>query len=479
MVVNHALTSQMELNEVYVSKLQESKESPKHKGVLKTVEGIFAEADVKNRNGRKYSKRLWQKVLDSEYVKEMLSKKTLFGEASHPENRSDILLTEVSHVITDLWMTPEGKVYGRADILDTPSGRILATLIEYGSDIGISSRGNGTLYEDSNGDVWVNEDNYQFITFDFVPIPSVKIARPAVVESMNIKPLVESLKEQVMNASASEIPIIENVISCIEDENFSEVKYILENRKAQLSSDTSDSLQSEIQRLRSLNEELALALSKAEEDLKNSSSLQEEFNQFKSRIQKELETLAQENKSLKESLSRSRNSILNLTEENQKLSALYKSTKESFDKILSEMNDSDFDKYKSLTETVQKKDEYISDLIKKYNLLVEEYNELGEKTKKFRDRNLQLVDMISELASDMFKIPVEEIKKKLNPGFSLREIYSVCSEVKESVQPKKPTKRIKPPMAINESKIIENMPLSLNPEEDSSFRRIVRLLKNQ
>ncbi|MEG7766417.1 hypothetical protein, partial [Listeria monocytogenes] len=89
---------------------------------------------------------------------------------------------------------------------------------------------------------------------------------------------------------------------------------------------------------------------------------------------KEFETLAQENKSLKESLSRSRNSILNLTEENQKLSALYKSTKESFDKILSEMNDSDFDKYKSLTETIQKKDEYISDLIKKYNLLVEEYN---------------------------------------------------------------------------------------------------------
>ena len=147
------------------------------RGVLRTIRGPLAEWDNKNRNNRRYSEKLWDRVLDSSYVKEQMRNKSLFGEANHPPDRFEVDFSRVSHSISDLKKIPEKKqIYGTIDILDTPLGRILNVLYEYGAVLGVSSRAGGTLTERA-GFTEVDEDNYQFVTFDVVPFPSVEKAR--------------------------------------------------------------------------------------------------------------------------------------------------------------------------------------------------------------------------------------------------------------------------------------------------------------
>ena len=124
-----------------------------------------------NRNGRIYPKELWEKVVNSDYVEEAINTHTLYGESSHPEERLEVDLANVSHAINDMWITNDG-VYGTIDILPTPQGQIINSLIEYGSEIGISSRGSGSVVGNE-----VDPDDYTFVTFDIVMRPSVQAAR--------------------------------------------------------------------------------------------------------------------------------------------------------------------------------------------------------------------------------------------------------------------------------------------------------------
>jgi len=152
--------------------------SSNKKGVLRTIKGPVAEWENLNRNSRKYSEKLWDKVLDSDYVKEQKENKTLYGEANHPENRFEVDFSRVSHNIVNLYKVPESKqVFAEIDILDTPLGNVLDVLYEYGSVIGYSSRAGGVLHKKKDY-VEVDEESYHFITFDAVPYPSVKSARP-------------------------------------------------------------------------------------------------------------------------------------------------------------------------------------------------------------------------------------------------------------------------------------------------------------
>lgn len=159
------------LNETTAVSEFDLSESPERKGILGTMEGTFAEFGEKNRNNRLYTKELWEKVINSDYVQEMMEYNTLFGEADHPEDRFEISLPEISHVVTDLWVDEENnEVKGKVDILNTPNGRILKTIVEYGSKIGISSRACGSVEEQDGVDV-VLEDDYTFFTFDTVSNP--------------------------------------------------------------------------------------------------------------------------------------------------------------------------------------------------------------------------------------------------------------------------------------------------------------------
>ena len=148
--------------------LIEKKEDGEKKYV---IEGIFMQAESKNRNGRVYPKAIMERAV-SKYVTEQVSKKRAVGELNHPEGPT-VNLDKVSHLITALqW---EGNdVVGKAQILDTPMGRIVKGLLEGGVQLGVSTRGMGSL-ENRNGVMYVKDD-YILNTVDIVQDPSAPSA---------------------------------------------------------------------------------------------------------------------------------------------------------------------------------------------------------------------------------------------------------------------------------------------------------------
>lgn len=165
----------------------------KPKNVLKRIQGVLSDFKS-NRNGRIYPRELWENVLNSDYVKEMIESHGLVGELDHPEERLEISLQNVSHVINDMWIEGD-SVMGTIDILPTPSGKIVSELIDYGTDIGISSRGAGSV-----GAGNIVDPDYQFVTFDFVARPSCEAAR--------LNMIVESVQPEIDNNSDDKVKSI-------------------------------------------------------------------------------------------------------------------------------------------------------------------------------------------------------------------------------------------------------------------------------
>ena len=131
------------------------------------IEGVFAQADQKNRNGRVYPRPIMEKAV-GKYVTDQVSKKRAVGELNHPEGPT-VNLDKVSHLITDLKF--EGNdVVGKAQILDTPMGQIVKGLLEGGVQLGVSTRGMGSL-EQRNGAMYVKDD-FILSTVDIVQDPS-------------------------------------------------------------------------------------------------------------------------------------------------------------------------------------------------------------------------------------------------------------------------------------------------------------------
>ena len=132
------------------------------------IEGPFLVAEKKNRNGRLYEFNTLRKEVDR-YTEEYINKHRAFGELGHPESPS-INLDRVSHMITSL--REEGTQWiGRAKILDTPMGNIARSLIEGGAQLGVSSRGMGSL-KNVNGVNIVQPDFYLATAADIVADPS-------------------------------------------------------------------------------------------------------------------------------------------------------------------------------------------------------------------------------------------------------------------------------------------------------------------
>jgi hypothetical protein len=131
------------------------------------IEGVFAQADKKNRNGRVYPKVIMEKAV-AKYDKEQVKKNRAVGELNHPEGPT-VNLDKVSHLIKELKF--EGNdVVGKAQILDTPMGKIVKGLLEGGVQLGVSTRGMGSL-EQKNGAMYVKDD-FILSTVDIVQDPS-------------------------------------------------------------------------------------------------------------------------------------------------------------------------------------------------------------------------------------------------------------------------------------------------------------------
>jgi hypothetical protein len=164
--------------------LVESKER-RRPGVLAVVEGTFFVADKPSRNGRVYPRELWENVLSSPDLKRMLQNRLLFGTVGHVEEQLDDLIREgkVSHVVTELKVMPDGSGWGRAEVLDTPVGRVLKTLLESGSKLSVSSKAYGEYDGQTGEGYWrVDPRNFVLERFDFVVDPGFLEAQPKVKE---------------------------------------------------------------------------------------------------------------------------------------------------------------------------------------------------------------------------------------------------------------------------------------------------------
>ena len=132
------------------------------------IKGIFLQSDLKNRNGRVYPKDILENEV-SRYNREFINKKRAFGELGHPDGPT-VNLERVSHMITSL--KPDGKNFiGEAKIMDTPYGKIVKSLIDEGAQLGVSSRGMGSIIQ-RNGANYVKDDFYLATAADIVADPS-------------------------------------------------------------------------------------------------------------------------------------------------------------------------------------------------------------------------------------------------------------------------------------------------------------------
>ena len=132
------------------------------------IRGVFLQSDIKNRNGRIYENDILTKEV-KRYNQEFINKKRAFGELGHPDGPT-VNLERVSHMITKL--EPEGKNFiGEAKVMDTPYGKIVKGLIDEGAQLGVSSRGMGSLVQ-KNGANYVGKDFYLATAADIVADPS-------------------------------------------------------------------------------------------------------------------------------------------------------------------------------------------------------------------------------------------------------------------------------------------------------------------
>jgi len=145
------------------------------------LKGIFQKSDTPNGNKRVYPRPVLEGAVES--VSSIVNEGRMLGELDHPDD-AKIHLDKVSHKVTKLYMNTDGTVIGEAEVLNTPAGKILESLLQSGVKLGISSRGFGSTKEASNGLHEVQKD-YKLVTFDIVSDPSTPGAFPSAVYEHN------------------------------------------------------------------------------------------------------------------------------------------------------------------------------------------------------------------------------------------------------------------------------------------------------
>ena len=176
------------------------------------VKGILATAEVKNGNGRYYSKDLWEREINK-YMESVKQNRAL-GELDHPDS-SIINLKNVCHNIKRLWWDGN-DLMGDIEVLPTPSGNILKELFLNNITVGISSRGMGSVKPLGEGTVEV-QDDFELLCWDFVSTPSTQGAfmKPTGLSESVVPGLRQFGKYTKVNNLISEIICSQTGVCCI------------------------------------------------------------------------------------------------------------------------------------------------------------------------------------------------------------------------------------------------------------------------
>lgn len=179
-----------------------TKEDMEKRGILGRLVGVCADFISPTRNGRKYPEALWENVFTDPIMTERIENGVCYGELGHPADREETDMEKIAVCLAEVPQKgKDGKLRAVFDILNTPNGRILKSLCDYGSTLGISSRGSGDLETDFDGQESVNPDTYNCEGFDVVLIPAVKEARlQYVTESLNKTRYNKTLRDKIQES---------------------------------------------------------------------------------------------------------------------------------------------------------------------------------------------------------------------------------------------------------------------------------------
>lgn len=435
----------------------------KDSGVLGVLEGPVADIIHPTRNGRKYSESLWEKVFNSDIVKEMFQNGGIPGELDHPADRQEICSEKIAIMMPEPPKKgQDGLLRGIFKILDTPCGRIVYALAKAGFKIGVSSRGSGDTYIDSEGEECVDEDTYDFQCFDCVILPAVKSARMNLVtESLDTtkKTLKESLDEVFSKSSEADKSLMTETLEHLDIEykndhpSLKEDVNIDADPKTIAADDNGASMLNDLQESLQQNKELEAKIKVLQEQLSvcyaKETSMQNKIDTYKTSITaltrscKASKLIAEELENTKKTLADyeqqldEKDSVINhLTKKSNLLKSSRKSLEENlaskdaevqelrkrFSARISELK-SDNDK---LTEQLNSASTKNNSLTENYDNKVNKLNKLVETYKKVANDS---VNRYIESEARKLGVSKAEIKNRLSENYTFDDIDSVCEEL--------------------------------------------------
>ena len=356
-------------------------EGKSNSGILGHLKGIFADYRNGTRNSdRLYTEELWDnRVFGSEDVMEALETKTLFGELDHPEgDRCETLAKNAAISITKLEKKPdEGVIYGEADILDTPTGRIVKALADSGAKLGISSRGMGEeIYVD--GQNIIDPETYDFITFDVVVTPANTKARVSLTESKHLSKLTENFKKEIEESETeNQLNQLKTVVESVNMSNKDELVGLIESKL-----DTFKRPTEMDNKLTEANRQIALDLIKKK---------YEEAKSLLDEKTKATESLAEENAKLveeKDFLSNSRATLKAKIKKEEIVEMLLRN-RQVAEKKTENLNRQNAERVQALEESLKAKDTEIAKLTEakaESDRKVNEYSKILVENKKLLDK---------------------------------------------------------------------------------------------
>lgn len=438
----------------------------KKRGILGRLVGTMADAKHPTRNGRLYDEELWNKTFDNPIMKEKIANKCCFGELGHPTDRTEVDMEKIAICLDDFPKKDrDGKLIGVFNILDTPNGRILKTLCDYGCNIGISSRGNGEVNESFDGTQVVDPDTYECECWDAVLIPAVKEARLTyVTESLDgKKSLTEALAESVKASNKADRKIMVETLGELgfkytEEEGINEsveagnagatvvedLKEALKARKAaeQLVMELQEKLSACNARESALNEELA----RYKSSIVNLGNMARNAKALSNKVDTLNEQLLAQDKLIKEQSAKitARDTEINnlnsrSTSETRRVKELNEelAKRESSIKWLKSLNEKLVaqcgEKEKECRLRESRLQESVENLKKDSSILKQEFtkklNEAQTQVSKYKKLTSIATNRYIESKALSIGVDVNEVKNKLNESYTFNDIDRVCESL--------------------------------------------------
>lgn len=461
-----------------------SAEEKLQRGILGRLYGPVASFTAPTRNGRKYTEELWEKVFRNDIVEELFSRGGIPGELDHPD-RDETCSEKIAIMMPEKpKKDKQGHLIGYFDILDTPCGRIAATLAKYGFQFGISSRGSGDTFTDYDGQESVDPDTYTLNAFDLVLVPACKDAVLSLVEGYQNRTdvsLKTALNEALQSASDTEREIMQETLNNLnidyepaslnidadnnKEESIPEPALAAEDIGADMVKELQETLKQNTEleaQIKDLQEQLSVCFTKEaryeivlertkaslveankqvalEKD--NASKLAENLNQMRSIISEQ----NLEIKNQKDQLMESANSLAQTKQElnasNQKIAKLNENLRaqqqqvKTFKEQLSAQQQ-DFESQKTeLTKQNSMLTENLAEAKKDSKILKSQANaklsKANQLTEKYRSIAKTAVDKYIECRAIALGISTSDIKHRLKENYSFNDIDAACEKLQQ------------------------------------------------